>query len=45
MKIFYAILLPLLFIACGTDTVPITTNSDQALKEFLVARDLCDKIQ
>lgn len=45
MKIFYAILLPLLFIACGTDTVPITTNSDQALKEFLVARDLFDKIQ
>ena len=47
MKKFNILILAVtvLFFACESDTVPITTNSDQAREEFLIARDLFDKIR
>jgi len=33
------------FMACESDTIPITTNSEQAREEFLIARDLFEKIR
>ena len=33
------------FLACESDTIPITTTSDKARQEFLKARDLFEKIQ
>lgn len=47
MKRLYAILLflPVLFLTCKNDTIPITTSSEQALQDFLKARDLFEKIR
>jgi len=47
MKRLYAILLflPVLFLTCENDTVPITTSSEQASQEYLRARDLFEKLR
>jgi tetratricopeptide (TPR) repeat protein len=37
-------LLPFLFIACENDQLPITTKSDEALQNFLKARELFEKV-
>jgi tetratricopeptide (TPR) repeat protein len=36
--------LPFLFIACENDQLPITTKSDEALQNFLKARELFEKV-
>ncbi len=46
MRRLYVILLflPVLFLTCENDTVPITTNSEQALQDFLKGRDFIEKV-
>lgn len=39
------LLLPIFFIACESDTIPITTNSAQARQEYLKARELFEKLR
>jgi tetratricopeptide (TPR) repeat protein len=37
-------LLPVVFLACQDDRVPLTTNNDQARQNFLQARELFEKV-
>ena len=45
-RLFLVILiLPVFFIACESETIPLTTNSEKARQEFLIARYLFEKLR